>query len=98
MYTMAKAKGKERSVIVHVKVLIILSRIKKELSCMGIEATVIKRIENSLGQVIWFYLHFCGTLYYSSLRGRIMAPRAYPVSSLVVRWLRVFILMQRVLF
>lgn len=95
---MAKAKGKERSVIVHVKVLIILSRLKKQLIGMGIEATVIKRIESSLGQVIWFYLHFCGALHYSSLRGRLMAPRAYPVSSLVVRWLRLFILMQRVLF
>lgn len=54
MYTMAEVKGKERSTIVHVKVLIILSRMMKQLICMGIEATVIKKYRDSLGQVIWF--------------------------------------------
>lgn len=61
MYTMAKAKGKEVSDSSCKSALIILSRLKKQLIGMGIEATVIKRIESSLGQVIWFYLHFCGS-------------------------------------
>lgn len=58
MYTMAEVKGKERSTIVHVKVLIILSRMTKQLICTGIEATVIKKYRDSLGQVIWFFFFF----------------------------------------
>lgn len=46
---MAEVKGKERSTIVHVKVLIILSRMTKQLICMGIEATVIKKYREFFG-------------------------------------------------
>lgn len=54
----AKAKGQERSMLVYVKMLIILSQMRKELLqgylfCMRIEAEVINSTWSSLGQVLW---------------------------------------------